>query len=191
MPHSRTTAAPRRRSWSCRTGLLHGSAARTETCKALGTVGGVQLSQETTAAYVQHALGQMLALVELLDEELLNVRPVGDGTNSVAALVVHCCAVTEFWLGHVALGRPSARDRAAEFNANATPTACRELVESALKQATLDLARLEQGKGVSSPLRADVPGDGSDAAVALHVVEELFQHLGQMELTKDVLLRDA
>lgn len=56
---------------------------------------------------IYHAFAQMLDLVETLDEDLLNKQPLTEGTNAISALVVHCCAVTEYWLGHVGLGRPS------------------------------------------------------------------------------------
>jgi len=58
----------------------------------------------TGLASLRYAFGQMLALVELLDGGLLHERPTQRGTNPVEALILHCCAVSEFWLGHVALG---------------------------------------------------------------------------------------
>lgn len=58
----------------------------------------------TGLGYLRYAFGQMLSLAELLGEPLLNQRPTESGTNAVGALVLHCCAVSEFWLGHVALG---------------------------------------------------------------------------------------
>lgn len=147
----------------------------------------------TGLAYLRYAFGQMLGLVGLLDDPLLNERPTSSGTNAVGALVLHCCGVCEFWLGHVALGRPARRgDRAAEFARMTTTTECREAVEQALAQAEQDLRRLEAEPGSPHDARSRLHGGvGDDDAVLLHVIEEVFQHLGQMEVTKDVLLSSA
>ena len=106
----------------------------------------------------------------------------------VGALVLHCCATREFWLRHVALGRATSRDRAAEFERRSTPIECHTAVSRALTQAEHDLQRLQAGAGVPHDARFRLHGGGSDDDVLLHVIEELFQHLGQMEVTKDVLL---
>ena len=143
----------------------------------------------TGLAYLRYAFEQMLTLVDLLDGPLLNERPTRRDTNSVGALVLHCCAVCEFWLGHVALGRPTSRDRDAEFTRTTTADECRTEVAHALARAEADLQRLQEGAGQPHAARARLHGgDGGDHAVLLHVIEELFQHLGQMEVTKDVLL---
>jgi uncharacterized damage-inducible protein DinB len=149
----------------------------------------VDLEQGTSVAYLRHAFDQVLSLVDQLGPARLNERPAGRGTNSVGALVHHCCAVCEFWLGHVALGRPTSRDRDAEFTRRTTPRECHEAVAAALRQAEEDVARLMAGAGLPHEARSHLPGGVSDdAAVLLHVLEELYQHLGQMEITKDVLL---
>lgn len=149
----------------------------------------MELSAATGLAYLRYPFEQMLGIADLLGEPLLNERPTSSGTNAVGALVLHCCAVTEFWLGHVALGRTSLRDRDGEFARATTPTECRQAVSQALVQAEQDLQLLQAGAGVPHVARARLHGGvGDDDAVVLHVVEELFQHLGQMEVTKDVLL---
>jgi hypothetical protein len=47
-------------------------------------------------------------------QEKLDWSP-GEGVNSMAVLVVHMAAAERFWIGDVALGEPSNRDRASEF----------------------------------------------------------------------------
>jgi uncharacterized damage-inducible protein DinB len=142
----------------------------------------------TGGASLRYVFGQMLAVAELLEGRLLNERPTRGSTNPVGALILHCCAVCEFWLGHVALGRATDRDRDAEFTRTTTLAECRTEVAQALTRAEADLQRLQEGAGQPHAMRARLAGDGGDSAVLLHVVEELFQHLGQMEVTKDVLL---
>ncbi|MFD0481416.1 DinB family protein [Kineococcus sp. GCM10028916] len=142
----------------------------------------------TGLASLKYAFGQMLTLAELLDGQLLNKRPTPKDTNPVGTLILHCCAISEFWLGHVALGRATTRDRNTEFTQTTTAAECRTQVAQALTQAEADLQQLHQSSGQPHPMRTRLPGNGNDHAVLLHVIEELFQHLGQMEVTKDVLL---
>ena len=150
----------------------------------------MKLTPETAETYVRLAGRQMLDVADRLGDELVNVRPPGPATNSVAALVVHCCGVGEFWLGCVGLGRPSTRDRDSEFTAVATVAELHAMVEATLDQISADIRSLDAG-GASDEnreVRLTLEGsDDSDASLVLHVIEELFQHLGQMELTADAL----
>jgi uncharacterized damage-inducible protein DinB len=147
------------------------------------------LGAGTARVFVDQALDGLLRVVDRLGDDLVNVRPVGPETTTVAALVVHCCGVAEYWLGHVALGDPSERDREAEFAAVASPAALHELVASVRVVVARCLDRLEREGGTDPARRPPVwGGDTSDAAIVLHVVEELFQHLGHAELSADVLL---
>lgn len=148
----------------------------------------MDLTTTTALTYLRHAFDQLLAVADRLGEPAINTRPLGPDTNAVAALIVHCCGVTEFWLGHVALGEPSQRDRHAEFARTATLAELHALVEGTVDRAAHLLARLEAGEGTDEGGRQFLPGaDTSDAAVVLHVLEELFQHLGHAELAADAL----
>lgn len=153
----------------------------------------MELTVATAEVYLRHAFGQVLAVADRLGDERVNQRPLGPHTNAVAALVVHCCAVSEFWLGHVALGRPSDRRRRSEFSRQATVEELHRLVATTIERAVADLAELDAGGGRDDDdLRQFLPGgDASDTSVVLHVIEELFQHLGHMELAADALLREA
>ena len=151
----------------------------------------MELAGSTAETYVRLAGHQMLDVAELLGDDRVNRRPPGSNTNSVAALITHCCGVSEFWLGCVGLGRDTARDRDAEFTAVASVPELRAMVEAMLEQTAADIRALDAGaadlrhRELASTLEG---GDSSDAALVLHVLEELFQHLGQMELTADALM---
>jgi hypothetical protein len=150
----------------------------------------MELDSGTTAIYVRLAFRQMRDLVDRLGDDQVNVRPFGPTTNTVAMLVVHCCGVGEFWLGHVGLGRPSDRDRDSEFVARATVAELHAVIDVAEAQMVADVAALSAGEGSSANRVLDGPledGDHSDGALVLHVLEELFQHLGHMDLTVDAL----
>jgi uncharacterized damage-inducible protein DinB len=149
----------------------------------------MELERQTAELYMRRAFGQMLDVAELLGDERVNDRPLGPDTNAVAALIVHCCAVTEFWIGHVALGRPTSRNREAEFSTTATVSEIRAMVEATLTQVAEDLAAIDEGR--VQPDRTGRQflegGDETDGAIVLHVLEEIYQHLGHMELAADAL----
>jgi uncharacterized damage-inducible protein DinB len=148
----------------------------------------VDLTVKTADVYITHAFRQMLEVAERLGDDRVNERPLGAKTNAVAALIIHCCEVSEFWLGHVALGRESRRNRDEEFSRTASVAQLRALVEASRAQTLADIARLEAGEGSDEGGRQFLhAGDTSDASVVLHVLEEFFQHLGQMELAADAL----
>jgi uncharacterized protein (DUF952 family) len=141
---------------------------------------------EVEGEYLDAALADMVALA-LRAGRHLNVRPHGKGTNSVGALVVHCCAVCEFWLGHVALGREGRRDRDAEFAVRTQLLRLEEALARTRRRCAEDLSVLATAPGRPSELRRQLPCGGTDAALVLHVLRELHQHLGHMELTIDAL----
>jgi hypothetical protein len=130
----------------------------------------------------------LLAIVGRVPESLLNTRPHGKETNSIASLVVHCCGVTEYWLGHVALGEPTTRDREREFSTTATVADLHELVATTTGRAACLLDRLDTYGGDIAGRPQLYGGDTSDAAIVLHVLEECYQHLGHAELAADALI---
>lgn len=140
------------------------------------------------AAYARQALEAMSVAAERVDDDELSVRPYGDETNSISALIVHSCGVCEFWLGHVGLGRPSSRDRDGEFGTAATRSELEALVAASAAQVEADLAALAADGGRPSEMRAFLTGDDGDLSLVVHVLEELFQHLGHVDITADALL---
>jgi uncharacterized damage-inducible protein DinB len=152
----------------------------------------VELTPATASRYVHLALDELLAVADRLGDAKVNERPISRHTNAVANLILHCCGVTEFWLGHVGLGRDSHRDRDSEFTRTATIAELHAAVEAARTQVDADLVALDAG--ATSPFadgRAFLTGgDESDASLVLHVLEELYQHLGHCELAADALTAD-
>jgi hypothetical protein len=150
----------------------------------------MELAPATADTYARVALTQMAEVVERMGDGLVNEPPPGPDTNSAAVLVVHSCGVAEFWLGHVGLGRPSDRDRDGEFRATATVAELLAMLDATGEQIAGDVRALEAGEA-SDTYRAGRQflerGDESDASLVVHVLEELYQHLGQMEITADAL----
>jgi uncharacterized damage-inducible protein DinB len=150
----------------------------------------MELAAHTCEIYVRSACRQMHAVVDRLDDDQVNTAPFGLTTNSVAGLVVHCCGVGEFWLGHVGLGRASERDRENEFTTTATTSELHAAIDAAQQQICADIRSLDAGEASDEYAAGRQfldEGDGADAALVVHVIEELFQHLGHMDITADAL----
>jgi uncharacterized protein DUF664 len=140
--------------------------------------------------YADEALEQMTAIVSGLGDDLASRRPDLPGANSPYAILTHCCGVVEQWAGEMIAGRRVERDRAAEFVATGTVASLRAKVERARVRLRQDLAELDWAappRGAVDPQDADLPLGQSQGGVLLHITEELHQHLGQLELTRDVL----
>lgn len=144
--------------------------------------------------YVDTALAKLLSqadrLVEAGGDDLLCRAPDLEGANSVYALVTHCCGVLERWGGEVIAGRSIVRDRSAEFTATGTIGQLEDFVAAQRRRWVDDVAGYDAG----AVPRGEAPRDDDDPEVitqgfvALHVIEELYQHLGHVDLTVDVLL---
>ena len=149
----------------------------------------MELSAATAERYLRHAFRQLLDVADRLGDERANLEPHGPSTNSVASLIAHCCGVTEFWLGHIGLGEPTDRDRDGEFVSAANVVELHAMVDATLERASALLARLEAGEGndAAGGRGLLLEEDASDASLIVHVLEELYQHLGHAELTADAL----
>lgn len=151
------------------------------------------IGRATAQWYVDTALARLLAradeLVEIGGDELLCRPPDLEGANSVFALITHCCGVMEHWGGEVIAGRAIHRDRAAEFSATGTITQLEERVAAQLQRWRTDLANLEAGESPRGPVERyeGEPEVITQGFVVLHVIEELFQHLGHVDLAVDLL----
>ncbi len=97
----------------------------------------------------------------------------------------------EYWGGATVAGRSIERDRAAEFTASGPVAPLLARAEKARVRLAEDLAGLDTWDAPHSVHRDPddpVPYSETKGAVLLHVLEELFQHLGQMEITCDALM---
>jgi uncharacterized damage-inducible protein DinB len=124
--------------------------------------------------------------IQGLSQEALDWSP-GEGMNSITVLIVHLTGAERYWIGDVALGETSGRDRAAEFRASGIPLDVLQArladtssyAQSALTQLTL--GDLEQER-VS-------PRDGRKFTVAwalLHALEHTAIHLGHIQVSRQL-----
>jgi hypothetical protein len=150
----------------------------------------IELTGEEYLWFLDDCLEAMTSIVEELGDDLANTRPDLPGANSPYALLTHCLGVLEFWGGAMVAGRPIERDRDAEFVAVGPVAEVRGNVARARERFLADLEQLDsraRPKDSLPPEDAGLPFDRSQAGVLVHVFHELAQHLGQMEITRDVL----
>ncbi|SFI90164.1 Protein of unknown function [Amycolatopsis sacchari] len=148
------------------------------------------ITEDEFLFFTDRALDGMIAVVTELGDDLVNRRPGPPETNSPYAIVTHCVGVIEFWVGRMVAGREVRRDREAEFRATGTVAGLVARVEKAKQQVRADLAAADP----RAPLRQETPEKyrgtpigRTQGAALLHVYEELAQHRGHLELTRDVL----
>lgn len=148
------------------------------------------ITTETYLRYCDEALVAMRDIVVDLGDDLANRRPDLPGANSPFAILTHCLGVCARWASTVNLGEVVPRDRDAEFTATGAVAALAADTDRLRTSFAAWVAAADPGMPPANP-----PGEDDDAAtqgeVLLHVYEELAQHRGQMEITRDVLRRGA
>ncbi|MFZ3393207.1 DinB family protein [Rhodococcus sp. 7Tela_A2] len=139
--------------------------------------------------FVDRAFDGMLSASTKLGDAGANTVPPLPGANSVWAITYHCCALVEFWVGHIVLGRESNRDRESEFGASGTVAELARMVAEQRTRLAEDLAAVDPAARLAHAVPEKYRGDVvSVDGVLLHVLEELAQHHGQIEITRDLLL---
>ena len=156
----------------------------------------MEISQEDFLTFINRALDGMLRIVEELGEERANLLPDLPGANSPYAILTHCIGVCDYWIGTLLRKREVARDRDAEFRASGAVVELRQRVGQLKARLPADISQVQGEKLLASsphsmynPLRGTNYGDWKEGTALIHAYEELAQHHGQMEITRDLLLR--
>lgn len=149
------------------------------------------LDRATYLGFCERALTSMTDIVRELGDDPANERPDLPGANSPYVILTHCLGVMAYWAGQVNLGRDVGRDRPGEFRATGAVAPLLERASAALEQLRADVSAADPGASPAAPPRDVRPGEDpwlrTQGGVLLHVYEELAQHLGQLEITRDVL----
>ena len=157
--------------------------------------GPVAVSAEDYLWFVDLALSAMAGIVEELGDDLANRRPPFRGGNSAYVILTHCLGVMEYWGGVTVAERPVQRDREAEFLASGDVAGLLRRAEHARLRLREDLAGLDATAATPAGVRRrpedTEPYTRTKGPVLLHILEELFQHLGHMQITRDVLMAAA
>ncbi|KXP09430.1 hypothetical protein AXK57_11100 [Tsukamurella pulmonis] len=128
-----------------------------------------------------------------LDDETVNGAPPVPGVNSVFALITHVGGALGYWGGSLMAGEDIPRDRAAEFHARGTVDEARAIVA----RLRTDLPRWAAvaATGIRNPTATGTTRRNAAEAtpewVLTHMLRELTQHTGHMEICRDVVARRA
>lgn len=140
--------------------------------------------------FVDDCLDQMVAIVSDLGDDLACTGPDLPGANSPYAILTHCLGVVRWWGGVMVAGHDVVRDRDAEFVATGAVTDLVAEVRRTRAALREDLAGFDPQAPTARPADAgyaDTPYGRTRAGVLMHVFHELAQHLGHLEITRDVL----
>ena len=143
--------------------------------------------------FIISALDGMAAILTDLSDDLANRSPDLPGANSPFVILTHCLGVVEFWAGHVVAGRESHRDRDSEFRAYGQIADLVSRTEAAKVRFSKDLEGVDlKSQVVNVPRSFDSPhADLTNGGALFHVLGEVAQHHGQMEITRDMLNRGS
>jgi hypothetical protein len=142
--------------------------------------------------FVDQTLTEMVTIVRALGDQMANKRPNLTGANSPYAILTHSLGVMEYWGGCVVAGRSVERDRDAEFRAEGRVAELLPRVSAARRQLEDDLSSLDPlaaPRHDTEAVDADLPLGTTQAGALFHILEELAQHLGQMQISRDILLQ--
>jgi hypothetical protein len=137
---------------------------------------------------VRQTFAEMRECIAGLPDEALNWNPAGDDSNSVAVLAIHSMHSTRWWLCVATLEPPPYRDRESEFRTSASDgfevlTAFDEIASDCL--ALLEPSRAIDWSGMRQWQSQPNPTDTAAWAL-IHAVEHLREHLGQIQLTRQL-----
>jgi uncharacterized damage-inducible protein DinB len=151
----------------------------------------MQISSDDVLDTINRALEGMLKIVEELGDARVNLRPDLAGANSPYVILAHCVGLTHYWIGGVLAGRQVNRDRDAEFRAQGTVAEIRQAVRDLQQQLRQDITRVQGDQPIAFALapRHQHMRDRRQGALLMHAYEELAQHHGQMEITRDLLMQ--
>jgi uncharacterized damage-inducible protein DinB len=153
----------------------------------------IDITHADILLFVDRAIDGMLKIIEELGDDLANEKPDLPNANSPYAILNHCVGVVNHWVGNAIADRGIPRDRDSEFTATGTYEELKAEAKACRDRLAADLQLLDGLAPLSAPPPASYEPKGGPAkwtqgASLIHTYEELAQHYGQMELTRDVLL---
>lgn len=174
------------------TNLPFGLAGDTGNDPAAGDVPPPEDPRELILSMILLKLDQLTALVAGSDDATILEVPPLPGANSLAGILNHCCAMARHWTSTVDLGREVPRDREGEFTVRLTVAEATDLARTTSEALTTDVRRTELAAPPAVPQHAEGEFWATTChGVLLHVLEEICQHLGHAEMTRDLLAAGA
>jgi hypothetical protein len=151
----------------------------------------VRQLDDAAVALLQENLTAIADLVVSLGDEIASRRPDLPAANAPYGIANHCVGLVEFWLGSVIGGERIPRDRDGEFTATGTVAdVAARLTDLAHRVPGWVRIALDAGprdRTAVGSTRTTAVREASAEWMLLHVIRELSQHLGQLEITRDLL----
>ncbi|GAA1820723.1 mycothiol transferase [Nesterenkonia flava] len=149
---------------------------------------GAFRDDQVLVEFILHKFDQLTSIVQELDDAAANTELHVPGSNSPVQLLIHCCGAMRRWSSTVNLGVTVPRDRESEFHVRMPVHQALEIAEQtrALFLADTAVTSFDAAPVALPEDRADF-WTGSCRGVLLHVLEEVSQHLGHAEITRDLL----
>lgn len=148
---------------------------------------------QAVVAVADESLERMRDILSQMSFQQANTVPALPGANSPYAIVTHCVGMADYWGGSLIAGLRIPRDRDAEFEAHGDPRHLCDVVER-LRRRLPEWVRIALTEGLRDRTAVGTTRSNAQTAsptwVLLHIVRELSQHLGQLEITRDLLSMD-
>lgn len=129
---------------------------------------------------------QLKKTLEGASQEALDWKP-GPETNSLCALAIHVAGAEKFWIGDLTTGRPSTRNRDAEFLAEGIPVAgLVAALDDALQDSLAVLGGLSAHDLASMRYIARYDREQTLATNLLHAITHVALHVGHAQLTRQL-----
>lgn len=155
------------------------------------------MREESISAFISVTIEVLNGYEEALDtlgNDTVNASPLPGTINTAFGLITHVQGMSRFWGGSVISGVDFPRDRNSEFRAIGTVNQARTLIEQMRKELPVWAANAAR-HGVTNPnakgtTRCDV-SEVNEEWILDHILRELAQHLGHLEVCRDLLLAGA
>jgi Protein of unknown function (DUF664) len=145
------------------------------------------IGTEDYLAFCDEAFDELIAIVVGLGDDLANQRPPLEGANTAYAILTHCLGVAAHWSSTVNDGVPVPRDRDAEFTAHGPVDELVTRAEAVREAFRVSVRNTDPDAPPANPPGRDDFFVRTRGGVLMHVYQELSQHLGHMELTRDIV----
>jgi uncharacterized damage-inducible protein DinB len=148
---------------------------------------------ETYRKYIRKQIADVHASLKGLSDGQLNQSPGVPGANSGYVIATHVLGNARAWVLGIACGQPLSRDRPAEFASSGTHDALGEAaralsgeIDEAL--SGLDPSTLDNRFVPPQELWGEGEAEEISRREALaHVLEHASMHLGQIQITRDLV----
>ncbi len=135
--------------------------------------------------FLRHRRADVLKILEGLNAEALNWRPLPDETNSIYALAAHALSAERYRIHAQVGGCQIERDRSAEFRATGDDvSALLAQYEVVAKESKAILEQLTEAE--MDVLHGQAPDKFTFRWCILHVIGHYAEHVGQMALTRQL-----